>query len=341
MLLKVFGFIPSHGTPCCLQMCAALNCMFHVVCGAVGFFLLSVSAISEIVQALTKHSHSIVIKLFSYAPFFALYGRAYIILLLFLFKRKIYAKICRKTRIIAEALFKDEIILAKHYTQWKKVALVLGAATAATHMMWEFISYLGNIFPPTQTVTRKENETETWFSSNTSSSQPLVPQPLFWFSIYFEVGLFCLSQQVVVMGVVFAITLRAFLTQLNKSIIKLTSFNQDCAISSKQWAANVKPSRQEMLKQLEQIRRHQAMIRLFCDDLNACFGFIMFVSHVLDQVCYMGYVASVVMQLDNPGTVLAWVFRILSLTLFSSYSGLLLMPLARAHETVRPLTLVH
>ncbi|OQV24819.1 hypothetical protein BV898_01409 [Hypsibius exemplaris] len=279
----------------------------------------------------SSHNASSFVKLVACIPVFTIYGRAFIVLLIFLSKRKEYHSLQRASLGIAASLLPDSDDLKR----WRRNANRLGLATIVFHTIWQlsntivFLLTAGIKGPP------ENNSTAAATEDFLQKLSLIVPDGLLYMSQGFNISLYGLSQQVVTLGIVFAMMLRFFLKANNEAIGKLQIAIQNIPNASTERSHEIEfssPLKEHLINDLQKIRRKQAVIRNFCADLNAFFRNVGFACHVLDQATVMGYVAALIISNNHDTDLITWINNCLSIIFFVGYSTILMLPLAFVYD---------
>ncbi|OQV19538.1 hypothetical protein BV898_06525 [Hypsibius exemplaris] len=330
-LLTLFGILPSSSTLLpFVRWITFSNGIFHLVLGVVGFFAISAHSANSIYASMATVKGSVLVQSFSWASYFVLDFRANAVMLCFFVKRTACLRLFQQAQRLAPSFFPDRSTLRNKYNRWRRLALALGILCLCLPLFWEFLSNIGSIIQVAAPIDNRSKNNAT-FNQTTPSKTYLIPQPAYWGFFYFEVAAFCLAQLVIVFGVVLAVMLRSYLATMNASLSRLVNVHRN--FLSIKASVTMTMSAQELQVELNEVRTHQASIRLFCAELNSCFGYTFFTSHILDQVSFMGFVAVVVVNLRGCEVpTLGWIFKFLSIAFFAGYSNLLLMPLANVYD---------
>ncbi|OQV24821.1 hypothetical protein BV898_01410 [Hypsibius exemplaris] len=287
-------------------------------------------------------NESLFIKLLGNIPAFAVFGRGTAVMLLFLTKRAGWQTLYQ-TRLKSAILLMDYQVkgnpisndggksqfLQQHMAGTARVATLLGVIVVFVHFVWQFSAYLSVLIAGT--IQPTGNTTKIGNTNSSYGQDQLFSQIMFYTGYAFFLSMYVLSQQVIVLGVVFTIILRSCLKRNNATIVNLRlaldSANSLCGSGDE----NIVIEGARLVEQLEIIRRCQNGIRILYTEVDAFFRNIFFAAHVLDMACLMGFVALVIMS-DSSANLGAWLSNCVSSVIFVGYTTVLLCPLAFAYE---------
>ncbi|OQV24833.1 hypothetical protein BV898_01421 [Hypsibius exemplaris] len=333
-LLGVFGYLPFQTRYPFLTILCRVVCCSHVLCAAVSFVALGINGVAYMLHR-SSHNASSFVKFVAFIPVFTVYGRAFIVLLIFLSKQEEYHSLHRASLEIAASLLPDSDGLKRCCNGWRRNANRLGVATIVFHTIWQLSTVIGNLISAGINGPPKNNSTAVAQEDFEKKLRLIIPYGLVYMSQGFYVSLYGLSQQVVTLGIVFAMMLRFFIKANNDAIGKLQLAIQNNPNASTERSHEIDfPStlKEHLIDHLEMIRRTQAVIRKFCADLDAFFRNIGFACHMLDQATVMGFVATVIISNHHDTNLPTWIYNCLSIIFFVGYSTILLLPLASVFD---------
>ncbi|OQV24829.1 hypothetical protein BV898_01417 [Hypsibius exemplaris] len=333
-MLAAFGFLPFSTKNPILRLLSGLVCTFYMVGATAGFVVLSIIVVSDMLNTATARQGNSFLQLLSWIPVSGVYIRAFIIMIMLLAKRKTLYFLCDETLRMVNRLIPHREDLQTHQVRWQRMANLLGIATVLGHIVWYLTDYIGLVLPSSSVDNNKHAETHV----NETTQQLLVPLKVIWAASSFYVSLFCLSQQVIVMNVVFAAILRSLIRKHNAVLMAmldgLEGGHRETDKKVDEFRVPDATVRLILIEQLATARYNQTELSKFSAQINSVFHNIVFCAHVLDQMCLIGFVAAAIVT--GPSVNLAnWIHNSLSIVFFVYYSTLLLLPLARVFDEVK------
>ena len=328
-LLRLFGFLPFTGQHCCIRIIVRAIGLLHLLAAAIGCIFVAARGITYLVVdiAIPGLEFSIVVKIFGVGPFFSQYGRPVIVLIIFLYKTESFRSLCQMAKDLAAKLFITENGRKAKYRQWQWTATGLGIATLLVHVAWECCNLLPAHLTADEEVKSHYNVTAANIVNSTGIN--FVLSMAMVILRYFELAMFYISQQVLVLALVFGIILRAFLKKNNDNIrklhdeifetffLKLEPFNKYS---------------EKLFLELDKIEKIHWDVYFFFVQLNDLFGYIAFFAFILDQVTVLGNVAQAI---SMPSLIVGLIIYIgVSVVVFACYSLAFVWPFVKAEEEV-------
>ncbi|OQV13621.1 hypothetical protein BV898_12164 [Hypsibius exemplaris] len=213
ILLLLFGFLRSNGDRPFAGKIAQIICGVHVTGGCAYLVMLLVRIADDVRHSFTSASINVFLNALAWTPFIASFIRSFLVLLLFLSSAKAYRSLCH-----AFLSFTKSVSSHSEIYRWRRMASALGGSTLCLNICWHFARQFQRISDATApTVNQPGNATPMIEQPNNTYQALIIPTVKYSF-YYFEICLFCLSQQVVVLGVVLALALRFFFAQNNTEI---------------------------------------------------------------------------------------------------------------------------
>ncbi|OQV13633.1 hypothetical protein BV898_12175 [Hypsibius exemplaris] len=304
ILLELFGFLPSERLKPCLRKIPRFIRIVHLTGGAAFLVVLFLQTIVDVQHSPDNANSNALLDILGWTPVFAFFTRSVVVLLLFLSRAAAYRSLCYEILKLTKSLSPDSYL-----RRWKRSA-TLGVDTILVSLCWHVFRQF-SLKVATAAVGGSVNINGTlWSSEKTNENKNRsAGSEIKWYFYYFEIALFCLSQQVVVLGTTDNVP--DYL-----SVVDSELYLQSTLISA-----------------LKCTRNNQAQVRWMCERFNQLFVDIFATSHMLDQLCIMGWMAFFNSGLHTTTLPpLMWAFRFLSIFCFSGYSIVLLWPLVSLHQ---------
>jgi hypothetical protein len=336
-LLRLFGFLPISSKNCFQNFFCNMIAVLHLLGGYMACLIQLLKGIEYVHRTSpeVKGNSGQLVKTMSIGQYFVEFMRAIIVLTLFFSTRKAFVNLSRAFKNLTIAIFPNDQARTAAYKQWKKLAAILSVITLTMHLAMETAGWLPLMGNGLSNII---SQNITTFQKNVSSAPEVaneylapIPKPLYYSTYYFEALLFCLSQQVLVIVVVFAFALRSFIKINNIAILKLREDLQE--ISNQETEDHVRDAvQQRTFHQLETIRRRHWDILLYSQQLNSFFGKIILIAYGMDLISALGFLASAILNILP--LVAYHVYAGFSIVFIGSYITVFYWPLVAVYEEV-------